>query len=161
MIIRKLRLQKGWSQEHLSEISGLSSRTIQRIERGHKASLESINALASVFEVDINELQQEQKMTNDTDIKPPLQISEDEKEAIAYVKEIKGFYSDLMSFLVIVPALFILNYSTSPNYIWAWWVLFGWGIGLSIHALTAFEFFNMLSPDWEKKQIEKRLGRKL
>ena len=161
MIIRKLRLQKGWSQEHLSEISGLSSRTIQRMERGQKTSLESLNALAAVFEVNINELQQEQEMTNDTNSKTTVQISEDEKEAIAYVKEIKGFYSDLMSFLVIVPALFILNYFTSPGYFWAWWVLFGWGIGLSIHAVTAFEFFNLLSPDWEKKQIEKRLGRKL
>jgi transcriptional regulator with XRE-family HTH domain len=45
MIIRKLRLQKGWSQEHLSQISGLSTRTIQRIERGHKASLEFIRML--------------------------------------------------------------------------------------------------------------------
>ena len=161
MIIRKLRLQKGWSQEHLSNISGLSSRTIQRIERGHKASIESLNALAAVFEVDINELQQEQEMTNTINTTPSVQISEEEKEAIAYVKELKGFYSDLMSFIVIVPALFILNYFTSPGYIWAWWVLFGWGIGLSIHALSVFEFFNMLSPNWEKKQIEKRLGRKL
>ncbi len=161
MIIRKLRLQKGWSQEHLSEISGLSSRTIQRIERGHKASLESLNALSAVFEVNLDELQQEQKMTNDIDVQTPLQVSEDEKEAIAYVKELKGFYADLMSFIVIIPALFILNYFTSPGYIWAWWVLFGWGIGISIHALTVFEFFNLLSPNWERKQIEKRLGRKL
>ncbi|WP_309247253.1 helix-turn-helix transcriptional regulator [Shewanella sp. VB17] len=34
MIVRKLRLQRGWSQEHLSQLSGLSVRTIQRIERG-------------------------------------------------------------------------------------------------------------------------------
>lgn len=161
MIIRKLRLQKGWSQEHLSQISGLSSRTIQRIERGHKASLESLKSLAAVFEVSINELQQEHNMTNDIDSNSPIHISDDEKEAIAYVKEIKGFYSDLISFLVIVPALFILNYFITPGYIWAWWVLFGWGIGLTTHALTVFEVFSLFSPDWEKKQIEKRLGRKL
>ena len=34
MIVRKLRLQRGWSQEQLAEMSGLSTRTIQRIERG-------------------------------------------------------------------------------------------------------------------------------
>ena len=29
MIIRKLRLKRGWSQEQLSELSGLSVRTVQ------------------------------------------------------------------------------------------------------------------------------------
>jgi transcriptional regulator with XRE-family HTH domain len=69
MIIRKLRLKKGWSQEHLSQISGLSSRTIQRIERGQKASLETLKSLAIVFEVDINELQLQEdiNMSNETD----------------------------------------------------------------------------------------------
>jgi peptidoglycan biosynthesis protein MviN/MurJ (putative lipid II flippase) len=100
-------------------------------------------------------------MPNDTQTTSTAHISDDEKEALAYVKDIKGFYSDLMSFIVIVPALFILNYFTSPAYMWAWWVLFGWGISLAIHALSVFEFFHLFSPDWEKKQIEKRLGRKL
>lgn len=38
MIIRKLRLQRGWSQEQLAELTGLSTRTIQRIERGQPCS---------------------------------------------------------------------------------------------------------------------------
>lgn len=32
MIVRKLRLQRGWSQEQLATLTGLSVRTIQRIE---------------------------------------------------------------------------------------------------------------------------------
>jgi transcriptional regulator with XRE-family HTH domain len=40
-------------------MSGLSTRTIQRIESGNKASLESLKALASVFEIDISKLQEE------------------------------------------------------------------------------------------------------
>ena len=35
MLIQKLRLQRGWSQEQLAELSGLSVRTIQRIERAN------------------------------------------------------------------------------------------------------------------------------
>jgi len=42
MIVRKLRLQRSWSQEYLADLSGLSTRTIQRIERGQKASPESL-----------------------------------------------------------------------------------------------------------------------
>ncbi len=34
MLIQKLRLQRGWSQEDLAALSGLSVRTIQRLERG-------------------------------------------------------------------------------------------------------------------------------
>ncbi|WP_019603055.1 helix-turn-helix domain-containing protein [Teredinibacter turnerae] len=51
MMLKRLRHKRNWTQEQLAEISGLSVRTIQRIESGGKASLESLNALASVLEV--------------------------------------------------------------------------------------------------------------
>lgn len=59
MIVKKLRHKKNWSQEQLAEVAGLSVRTIQRIESGGKASLESLKALASVLEVDVPILVQE------------------------------------------------------------------------------------------------------
>ena len=40
-------------------MAGLSVRTIQRIEAGNKASLESLKSLASVFEVKVSTLEQE------------------------------------------------------------------------------------------------------
>lgn len=43
-------------QARYTTLSGLSTRTIQRIESGNKASLESLKALASVFEVSIETL---------------------------------------------------------------------------------------------------------
>ena len=54
MIVRKLRLQRGWSQEQLAELTDLSVRTIQRAERGQTPSLETARSLASVFGVDIS-----------------------------------------------------------------------------------------------------------
>jgi len=56
MSVKKLRVNKGWSQEHLALISGLSLRTIQRVEAGNTASIETLKALASVFEVDTSKL---------------------------------------------------------------------------------------------------------
>jgi transcriptional regulator with XRE-family HTH domain len=50
-LIRKLREDKGWSQEHLAAVSGLSARTIQRLETEGNASLESRSALAAAFGV--------------------------------------------------------------------------------------------------------------
>lgn len=58
-MIKKLRQRKNWSQEQLATMSGLSVRTIQRIESGNKASIESLKSLASVFEIDISKLTEE------------------------------------------------------------------------------------------------------
>lgn len=155
MIIRKLRLQRGWSQDQLSQMTGLSIRTIQRIERGQKPSLESQKSLAAVFEINLTELQVEQDMSNE------ITISDEEQKAIDEVRAIKDFYSHLSTYTFTVVFLFILNYISFPEYIWAWWVAFGWGIGILSHGLSTFEIINLFGPEWEKKQIEKRLGKKL
>ncbi|WCE31856.1 2TM domain-containing protein [Vibrio sp. SCSIO 43137] len=155
MIVRKLRLQRGWSQEQLATHSGLSIRTIQRIERGQKPGLESLKALAAVFETSVDQLQQEQDMN--------IENSPDQQEqnAIDQVRAIKGFYSHLITYALVISLLFVINLLTNPGYIWAWWPAMGWGIGIVNHGLNAFEVFNFFGPKWEKKQIEKRLGRKL
>jgi transcriptional regulator with XRE-family HTH domain len=59
MIVKKLRDRNGWTQEQLAECCGLNVRTIQRVESGKKASLETLQSLASVFEVDISKLTEE------------------------------------------------------------------------------------------------------
>ena len=59
MILKQLRIGRHLSQEQLAQMSGLNVRTIQRIESGHKASLESMKCLASVLEVDIDTLNRE------------------------------------------------------------------------------------------------------
>jgi transcriptional regulator with XRE-family HTH domain len=59
MILKQLRLSRNFSQEQLAQMSGLNVRTIQRIESGHKASVESLKCLAAVLEVEISTLEQE------------------------------------------------------------------------------------------------------
>ncbi|MGB0833331.1 MAG: helix-turn-helix domain-containing protein [Psychrobium sp.] len=59
MIVKKLRDKKQWSQEELAQACGLNVRTIQRVESGQKASLETLKSLAAVFEVDIATLTEE------------------------------------------------------------------------------------------------------
>ncbi|MFY8299648.1 helix-turn-helix domain-containing protein [Pseudoalteromonas sp. SS15] len=56
--IRQLRMSKGWPQEQLALASGLSVRTVQRVESEGAASLNTAMSLAATFEVDIYELQQ-------------------------------------------------------------------------------------------------------
>ena len=66
--VKALRLNKSWSQEQLSEVSGLSLRTIQRIENGSNISIESLKVLAMALEVDPNELLIQEKQLPKTPI---------------------------------------------------------------------------------------------
>ena len=90
MSIRQRRLDKGWSQEELARHSGLSCRTIQRIESGQKAGLESLKSLAAVFETSVSALMQEQnpnKQTSSQDVENNL-LNQIEKEAIDFAQSI-------------------------------------------------------------------------
>lgn len=59
MILKQLRLSRHLSQGQLAGMSGLNVRTIQRIESGKNASVESLKCLASALNVDIATLNQE------------------------------------------------------------------------------------------------------
>lgn len=54
--LREMRIARQWSQEQLARLSGLNLRTIQRLESGAKISIESLRALAAVFEVSAESL---------------------------------------------------------------------------------------------------------
>ncbi len=90
MNIQQRRLEKGWSQEELARHSGLSTRTIQRIEGGQKAGLESLKCLAAVFETSISALMQEQTMTNPEQADQPKQpmINKIERDAIEFAQSL-------------------------------------------------------------------------
>lgn len=51
--IRRWREERHWSQEHLADLAGIGTRTVQRIENGDPASKESVMALAAAFNVDV------------------------------------------------------------------------------------------------------------
>lgn len=54
--IVELRNKRAWSQQHLARVSGLSLRTIQRVENTQKASQETVQSIAAVFEIAPHEL---------------------------------------------------------------------------------------------------------
>ena len=60
-VASKLKLFRqvlGWTQEHLAEAAGLSSRTVQRAENGEEMSGETLQALAAVFDLSVAVLRQ-------------------------------------------------------------------------------------------------------
>jgi len=157
MSVQKLRLKHGWSQQQLADASGLSVRTVQRIEAGFPASTESLKSLAAVFEVDFSTLNPEPAM-NTTSLNPTEQ---QEKDAFDHVRKLRGFYLHLMKYVIVCLGLLLINLMSSPHTLWVVWVALGWGLGLLLHAFRVFRPDWMLGPDWEKREVEKRLGRPL
>jgi len=166
MLVKKLRLQRGWSQEHLAELVGVSTRTIQRIEKGFKPCFETSKALASIFEVDIANFTLETSAalnSTSADIEAAKQADE---EAVArlYVQGVKEFYNHLLIYFcaAIVYGFLSIFHGMGDQGI----IFFGltfWGIGVLFHGLVAFEKVNFmgLGAHWETQAIAKKLGRKL
>ncbi|HKL52340.1 MAG TPA: helix-turn-helix transcriptional regulator [Wenzhouxiangellaceae bacterium] len=162
MIVRKLRLRNGWSQDQLAELADVSVRTIQRIERGHAASLETAKALAAVFEVDVTTFIPEQDdMTQSEDENTNTRhehLEPEEGEALEYAKGIKDFFTGVLSFVILAVVFFMIFGFGEP----VLYVIFG-GIALwvAVQGLVAFEIIRMPFQNMERRIAEKKLGRKL
>lgn len=62
-LIRRLRAERGWSQEELGRAAELNIRTVQRVEKTGVASLRSKRAIAEAFDIDVVDLDDEESAT--------------------------------------------------------------------------------------------------
>ena len=88
-------------------------------------------------------------------------VSADEALALAHVRRIKGFYIHFAQYVAIIIFLAIINIIVSPHYYWVIFVVLGWGSGVLVHGLRVFDKVPFLTGQWERRQVEKYLGRKL
>ena len=114
MVIKNLRLKNGWSQEKLAELSNLSLRTIQRIEKDDSASLKSLKQLASAFNLELSQLQEMLQSKKQQNVEPN-KIKKDR---------------EIVIFILVNLLLFIINIATSTKHLWFIYPLLGWGIAL-------------------------------
>ncbi|UCD19140.1 MAG: 2TM domain-containing protein [candidate division WOR-3 bacterium] len=75
------------------------------------------------------------------------------------VEELKSFYSHLSVYLAVNAGLFLLDILTSPEDLWFYWPLIGWGIGLSIHWLSVFGMQKILGKDWEERKLRELMDK--
>jgi len=68
------------------------------------------------------------------------------------VEGIKGFYSHLTVYIVVNLILYAINMIASPDGLWFFWPLMGWGI--AVHALSVFGSSLGLGADWEQRKIK-------
>ncbi len=142
--IKKMRLERHWSQDQLAEMSGLSIRTIQRIENGENAGLESLKSLAAVFEINITDSDKKQEME---------QIRKEEE----YVQNVKGFYKLLAIAILSLVVPFIIAVNDSSHWNVFLWILLSWGVILGIYSLNVFDLFG---EEWKRKMINKKFKKK-
>jgi hypothetical protein len=70
------------------------------------------------------------------------------------VEDIKGFYGNLISYTLVNLFLLFINLKYSPEHLWFFWPMLGWGIGVFFHAVKVFNFFPFLGKDWEEKKLK-------
>jgi hypothetical protein len=75
--------------------------------------------------------------------------------ASEYVKKMKGFYGNLISYFFVISFLIFINLSYSANFQWFWFPLLGWGMGLTFHGLEVFGY----GRSWEERKINEILNK--
>lgn len=80
-------------------------------------------------------------------------VEEDYEKARKRVEELKGFYSHLISYVVIVTFLALINLLTDPEFWWFLFIALFWGIALIIHGLSTFTRRSIFSKEWEERKI--------
>ncbi|QDD89308.1 helix-turn-helix domain-containing protein [Pseudomonas oryzihabitans] len=148
--IKELRVARAWSQEHLAELAGISARTVQRIENGEQASLETLGALAAVLEVRIVDL------TEQTTQAGGAAVDERITDARDRVAAESKFYWRVLRGLVICLFLYFLNRATSPDSHWSWWVAAIWGVLLAVRGLQIFVLRDRIAR-WQQIRLQKLL----
>ena len=70
------------------------------------------------------------------------------------VEKLKGFYGNLISYCCVIPVLIFINLQ-SGGFQWFWFPMFGWGMGLTFHAIETFGY----GKSWEEKKIQEILNK--
>jgi hypothetical protein len=74
------------------------------------------------------------------------------------VKKIKGFYSNLSSWIIMSVFFVFINLQTSPEFLWCVFPIAGWGIGVAFNAMEVYGFPGW-SKDWERKKLREEIRR--
>jgi 2TM domain len=75
------------------------------------------------------------------------------------VREIRAFYLHVAVFVAVNLLLHVINFVAGPTAYWAFWPLFGWGIGLLAHGLATYRWMPFLGKDWEHRKIRELMDK--
>lgn len=142
--VKQLRLDRAWSQEELAAASGLNVRTIQRVENGGRASLETAKALAAAFDITVAGLSAQKPIQD----KEPLMTTQTTTQDTGGCGRTdchtpegrkRSFHHHLRVYLVVIAGLAALDLLTSPGHLWFQWPAFFWGMAVALQGVRAYK----------------------
>ena len=68
------------------------------------------------------------------------------------VEKLKGFYINLVLYLMFIPFFIFLNIK-STSFPWAIFPIVGWGLGILGHATDTFGWSPFFGKNWEERKI--------
>src|SRR5690606_8485399 len=69
-------------------------------------------------------------------------------------KKMRDFYSNLTAYILVIPFLAWINYRVSVGFPWIVFPVVGWGIGVIIHGMEAYNYHPILGKDWEQRKMK-------
>jgi len=75
------------------------------------------------------------------------------ERAKEHVEKLKGFYTHLAIYLLMIPFFIFLNFR-STGFPWAIFSIIGWGFGIAGHAMETFNYNPLLGKNWEEKKMK-------
>ncbi len=148
--VKQLRLQRAWSQEQLAELAGVSVRTIQRLENGDRPGLETLSALAAVFEINVAEFSDDAPAGHEASL--DLRI----EEAKNRLHQESRFFRSLSVAVTVCILLLVINHFTQPDIYWSVWVAIVWGALLLLRGLRLFVFAGWIR-QWRQARLQRLL----
>jgi len=124
ILVRKEREVRAWSQEHLAEVSGLSLRTIQRVESDGSASPETRLSLAAAFGVDLVLLSRPAAPSTE-----PQAVAGETAHRPALQRPRKDPIWTALRLVAVGCAVVLYELTTKGRISWSLWPLVGLGIG--------------------------------
>lgn len=89
-----------------------------------------------------------------------FEMEEAYRRAKRKVDNLKGFYWNLFSYIVVVPILIYVNYLTTWDEIrWFWFPMAGWGMGILFHAFSVFGEDRFFGKNWEERKIKEMMDK--
>lgn len=69
------------------------------------------------------------------------------------------FYINFLAYVVVNAMLLVVNWIYTPEFWWAAFPLFFWGIGVLKDFLVAFVFDNKFDEDYRERKIQEEMGK--
>ncbi len=146
------RLQQ---KEVLKKSSGVGLANIKQRYSLLSNKAVNINKTASHFSVAIPML------TKQISIMKTQELYIDDKRYVRAkekVEKIKGFYSNLISYIVVIPILAYVNYRTT-DFPWVIFPILGWGFGVVSHGMEAYGYSPFVGKNWEERKIREFMNK--